>query len=58
VAESNLTAIMGRESAYSGKTIDWDSALESKLDLSPAKFEFGPLPVAPVPLPGKYKFAE
>ncbi len=58
VAESNLTAIMGRESAYSGKSIDWDSAMESKLDLSPAKFEFGPLPTPPVPLPGKYKFAE
>jgi predicted dehydrogenase len=56
VAESNLAAVMGRESAYSGKEIDWDSALESKLDLCPPKYEFGPLAVAPVPIPGKYKF--
>jgi len=56
MAESNLTAIMGRESAYSGKIIDWDSALESKMDLSPAKYEFGPLPVPPVAIPGTYKF--
>ncbi|MCL5097412.1 MAG: Gfo/Idh/MocA family oxidoreductase [Candidatus Omnitrophica bacterium] len=55
-AESTLTAIMGRESAYSGQIIDWDSALESKLDLSPAKYEFGPLPVPPVALPGIYDF--
>jgi len=56
IAESNLGAIMGRESAYSGKIIDWDSAMESKMDLSPAKYEFGPLPVPPVAIPGTYKF--
>ena len=56
VAESNLAAIMARESAYSGQMIDWDSAMESKLDLSPPKYEFGPLPVPPVAMPGVYKF--
>ncbi|HOW65493.1 MAG TPA: Gfo/Idh/MocA family oxidoreductase [Candidatus Paceibacterota bacterium] len=55
-AESTLTAIMGRESAYSGQIIDWDSALESTMDLSPAKYEFGALPAPVVPIPGKYKF--
>jgi predicted dehydrogenase len=56
VAESTLTAIMGREAAYSGQAVDWDSAMESELDLSPKKYEFGELPVAPVAIPGKYRF--
>ena len=56
VAESNMAAIMGRESAYCGKIIDWDTAMENENSLSPSKYEFGPLAVAPVPMPGKYKF--
>jgi hypothetical protein len=55
VAESTLTAIMGRETAYSGKMLEWDDALDSKQDLSPAKLEMGPLPMPPVAMPGKYK---
>jgi predicted dehydrogenase len=55
VAESTLTAIMGRETAYSGKMLEWDDALNSKQDLSPAKLELGPLPMPPVAMPGKYK---
>jgi predicted dehydrogenase len=53
VAESTLTAILGREAAYTGKKIAWDEILASGLDLSPAAYEFGPLPVAGVPIPGK-----
>lgn len=54
VAESTLTAIMGRMSAYTGKEITWDFALnESKLDLSPSRYEFGPLPTPKVAMPGK-----
>ena len=53
IAESNLTAIMGRMAAYSGQEVTWDFvANTSKLDLSPAKYEFGPLPVAPTAVPG------
>jgi len=55
VAESTLTAIMGRETAYSGKLLEWDDALNSKQDLSPAKLELGPLPTLPVAMPGTYK---
>ena len=55
VAESTLMAIMGRETAYSGKMLEWDDALNSKQDLSPAKLELGPLPMPPVAMPGKYK---
>jgi predicted dehydrogenase len=54
LAESTLTAIMGREATYSGQIIEWDDALKSKQDLTPAKYEFGPLPTAPVPMPGQY----
>ena len=55
IAESTLTAIMGRLSAYTGQTMEWDKVLDAKLDLSPAKYEIGPLPTPPVPMPGKYK---
>lgn len=53
VAESTLTAIMGRMSAYTGKRVTWDQAMNSALDLSPAAYAFGDLPVGPVPMPGR-----
>jgi len=54
VAESTMTAIMGRMSAYTGRALKWDWAMNaSKLDLSPPKYEFGDLPVRPVAVPGK-----
>jgi hypothetical protein len=57
VAESTLTAIMGRMSAYSGKEVTWEQALNSQEDLAPhapnVHYEFGPLAVAPVAMPGK-----
>jgi predicted dehydrogenase len=44
IADSTLTAIMGRMSAYTGQAVEWDWAMnESKLDLSPPKMEFGDL---------------
>jgi len=48
-----LTAIMGRESAYTGKLVTWEQMLNSKLDLSPEKVQFGPAPKRPVPIPGR-----
>ena len=56
IAESTLTGIMGRESAYSGQSVEWDKAYNSTLRLGPTTYEFGPLPVAPVAMPGQYKF--
>jgi len=54
VAESTLTGIMGRISAYTGREVSWDWIMKaSKLDLTPAKLEFGELPEAPVALPGR-----
>lgn len=53
-AESTLTGIMGRMSAYTGRALKWDWVMNaSELDLSPAKYEFGDLPVRPVAVPGK-----
>ncbi len=54
VAESTLTAIMGRMSAYTGRELKWDWLIkESKLDLTPPKYEMGDLPVEAVAVPGK-----
>jgi len=54
VAESTMTAILGRMSTYTGRAIKWDWALKaSKLDLTPPTYRFGDLPVGPVAMPGK-----
>jgi hypothetical protein len=53
VAESTLTAIMGRLSAYTGKAVTWEQALNSRESLVPAKLEWGPMPVPPVAVPGQ-----
>lgn len=53
VAESTMTAIMGRMATYSGKEITWEKALASEEAWGPKKYEFGDLPVDPVPMPGK-----
>lgn len=53
VAESTLTAIMGRMSAYTGKVVTWEQALNSKEELRPDHYEMGALSVAPVPVPGR-----
>ena len=42
VAESTLTAIMGRMSAYTGKAVTWDQALNSKLDTFPKHLDMRP----------------
>jgi predicted dehydrogenase len=54
IAESTMTCIMGRMSAYTGRALKWDWAMNaSKLDLSPEKYEFGDLPMRPVAVPGQ-----
>ncbi len=53
VAESTLTAIMGRMSAYTGREVSWGWVMNaSKLDLTPDTYAFGDLAVAPVAAPG------
>ena len=54
VAESTMNAIMGRMSAYSGRALKWDWAMNaSKLDLTPPEYDWVDLPVRPVAIPGK-----
>jgi myo-inositol 2-dehydrogenase / D-chiro-inositol 1-dehydrogenase len=53
VAESTLTAIMGRMSAYTGQVVTWDQALNSTESLMPANLAWDmTLPVPPV-APGR-----
>ncbi len=57
VAESTLTAIMGRMSAYSGKKVTWEMALHSKEELFPAKLDWNmKLDTPAVAVPGTTKF--
>ena len=57
VAESTMTAIMARESAYSGLKITWDMIMASQQDLQPKKFGYDlKTEPAPLPVPGIYKF--
>ena len=51
---STLMAIMGRESAYTGKFITWDKIMASTQKLGPDTFVFGPVPgiKEEIPLPG------
>jgi predicted dehydrogenase len=60
-AESTMTAIMGRMATYTGDIIKWEEAINSTVDLSPAKYDFAADPPVlpnssgfyPVPVPGK-----
>lgn len=53
-AISTLTAIMGREAAYTGKKITWDEIFKSGMDLGPKEIKFGPVDMQfEVPVPGK-----
>lgn len=54
VAETTLTAILGRMAAYTGKAVTWDQALNSKEDLMPPKVDWDvTLAVSPVAMPGQ-----
>jgi hypothetical protein len=52
-----MTAIMGRESAYSGLEITWDMILNSQQDLQPKAADYNAkMDPIPLPVPGQYKF--
>ena len=57
MAQSTLVAIMGRMAAYTGKQITWEMALSSKENLSPARYDWGPLSEPSVAIPGVTAFA-
>jgi len=53
---STMMAIAGRMAAYTGKTLKWDEILNSKEDLSPAKYEWTSLETPSVAIPGVTPF--
>lgn len=57
VAESTLTAILGREAAYSGKLVTWDQVLQSTRNYTPETFAFGPAPFPEVVNPKRYQLS-
>ncbi|UCD52671.1 MAG: Gfo/Idh/MocA family oxidoreductase [Phycisphaerales bacterium] len=52
LCESTLTAIMGRESTYTGKHVTWDEILNSDLQLTPPDIAAWDGSIRPVPKPG------
>ncbi len=48
-AVSTLVAIMGRESAYSGKAVTYDELMASNQRLGPEQYALGPLAIPAVP---------
>ncbi len=53
VAESTMTAILGRMAAYTGREITWDQGLNSQTSLLPERLAWDmELPVPPVAVPG------
>lgn len=55
--QSTLAGIMGRMAAYTGKTITWEEALNSKENLRPQPLEWTvSLKTPPVAMPGKTPF--
>ncbi|MBX3097065.1 MAG: Gfo/Idh/MocA family oxidoreductase [Fimbriimonadaceae bacterium] len=56
VAESTLTAIMGRMAAYTGQEVTWDQAMASEEVLMPDALSFGDHEVMTVAMPGKTPF--
>nr|WP_295871683.1 Gfo/Idh/MocA family oxidoreductase [uncultured Chitinophaga sp.] len=57
-AEATLSAIIGRLATYSGQIINWDTALNSGLNLQPQKYAFdAPPPIVP-DASGNYAYAK
>jgi myo-inositol 2-dehydrogenase / D-chiro-inositol 1-dehydrogenase len=54
-AESNMVAIMGRASAYTGKEVTYDEMMNSDMKLGPTTYimgDIGYIENAEVPVPG------
>ena len=56
MSRSTMMAIMGRMAAYTGQKITWERVLASQEDLTPPKYEWGPMPMPAVAMPGMTKF--
>ncbi len=57
MANSTMMAIIARMSAYTGKVLTWEQAMDSKEDLTPPSYEWDtPMPEPPVAIPGVTEF--
>jgi predicted dehydrogenase len=57
MARSTLAGLMGRMAAYTGAEITWEQISNSQEELVPRELKWdGPLPIAPIAVPGKTKF--
>ncbi len=56
MAHSTLLAILGRMATYTGREITWEQALNSKEDLTPPSYDWGPAPEVKIAVPGLTKF--
>jgi predicted dehydrogenase len=55
--KSTMLAIMARMSAYTGKTLTWEQAMNSKEDLTPKAYDWDlPMPIPKVAVPGATPF--
>ena len=52
MSKSTLMGIMGRMATYTGQEVTWEAALNSREDLSPKHYAFGPNPVPTPAIPG------
>ena len=58
VAESTLTAILGRMACYTGQVVTWEQALNTQHSLMPDNLTMEmTLPVAPVAVPGRTRIS-
>jgi myo-inositol 2-dehydrogenase / D-chiro-inositol 1-dehydrogenase len=63
-AKSSMTSILGRLATYSGQEVEWDKAINSGMNIMPAKYDFAATPPVvpdangnyPVAVPGVTKF--
>jgi predicted dehydrogenase len=56
MCKSTLMGIMARMSAYTGRSLTWEQALNSQEDLSPASYDWTPIESPPVAVPGVTRF--
>jgi predicted dehydrogenase len=56
MAKSTLMAILGRMATYTGQAIIWDQAMNSKEDLTPVRYEWGPIATPAIAKPGVTRF--
>ena len=57
MCKSTMMAIMARMSAYTGKSVTWDMAWNSKEDLSPPAYDWTDMEMRPVAQPGVTPFS-